>query len=174
MNLTGMKAKLSNAMSGAQTGPPRPEYKTRCIVPGCGKAFVSDALDIPIIGQPNERVVKFITALMNHVQAKHPAAMTQISGAIQEYMGFLVVSMFDVEDPSIVQMKESVRATVFRFSRRMQITDADIQDRVARLELNPDQEEGLNILLRDMRDLLTEQGSYAPQVPTAQKPLVTL
>lgn len=175
MSITSIRAKLAGAaasLTGAHEGP---EYMTRCIVPGCGKEFVSDALDIPIVGQPNERVVRFITGLMNHVQTKHPAAMVQIAGAMQEYMGFLVVSMFSAEDPAIVQMKESVRATIFRFARRMQITDADIQDRIARLELDPDEEEGLNILLRDMRDLLTEQGSYAPKVPTpAQKPLVTL
>ena len=152
---------------------PNLEYITKCRVPGCNKEFVSTPLDIPIIGQPNARVVKFVTALGEHIQKKHPQLMQNIAGAIQEYTGFLVVSLFEVNDPKLLEMRENIRATISKVSRRFQVSDADIQDRVARLELDPEQEEGLNILLRDMRDLLTEQGSYAPQNgQPAQKPLV--
>ena len=154
--------------------PPNVEYVTRCRVQGCGKQFLSSPMDIPIIGQPNDRVVKFVTALLDHVQKKHPKAMMQISGAIQEYMGFLIVTMFQCEDPKLAQLQEQVRASIFKVSRRLTITDAEIQDRVARLGLDPDEEEGLQTLLRDMRDLLTEQGSYAPQNgQPAPQPLVT-
>ena len=153
--------------------PPTLDYTTRCRVPGCTKTFVSSALDIPIIGQPNAQVVKFVTALMDHVDKKHPQAMVQISGAIQEYMGFLVVSMFECEDPKLLEMREHVRATIAKFSRRFIISDADIKDRVARLELDPDDEEPLAELLKDMRDVLCEQGRYAPQNGTQPAPLVT-
>ena len=154
---------------------PNLECITSCKIPGCAKRFVSSALDIPIIGQPNERVVKFVTALMDHLQAKHPDVMTRVSGAIQEYMGFIVVSLFELNDPKLLEMREQIRASLAQVSRRYQISNADIQDRVARLELDSDEEEGLNTLLRDMRDLLTEQGSYAPKNGTpADKPLVTV
>ena len=154
---------------------PNLEYITKCRVPGCNKEFVSNALDIPIIGQPNERVVRFVTALYDHLGKKHPEVMQRIAGAIQEYMGFLVVGMFEVADPKLLEMREHIRATLARISRRFQISDADIQDRVARLELDPEEEEGLNTLLRDMRDLLTEQGNYVPKNgQPADKPLVTV
>jgi hypothetical protein len=101
--------------------------------------------------------------------------MQNIAGAIQEYTGFLVVSLFELNDPKLLEMREHIRATIAKVSRRFQISDADIQDRVARMELDSQDEEGLNILLRDMRDLLTEQGRYAPQNgQPAQKPLVTV
>jgi hypothetical protein len=111
---------------------------------------------------------------MEHVQKKHPQAMMQISGSIQEFMGFLVVSMFQCEDPKLSQLQERVRASIAKVSRKLTITNEEIQDRVARLGLDPDEEEGLQTLLRDMRDLLTEQGNYAPQngQPTPQ-PLIT-
>jgi len=154
---------------------PNLEYITRCKVPGCSKQFVSSALDIPIIGQPNERVVKFVTALMDHLQKKHPEIMTRVAGAIQEYMGLLVISMFQVEDPKLLEMREFIRASIAQVSRRFQISDADIRDRVARLELDADEEEGLNMLLRDMRDFLTERGNYAPKNGNlVEKPLVTV
>ena len=139
------------------------KYKTVCRVPGCGQDFVSSPLDIPIIGQPNARVVHFVTKLMEHVQQKHPAIMQQISGALQEYTGFLVLTMFQWQDPQLQKMHESVRASIHKVSTRFTISDDEIQDRIARLGLEPEQEEGLNTLLRDMRDLLTEQGRYAPQ-----------
>jgi len=141
------------------------EYITRCRVPGCNKPFVSDALDIPIIGQPNDRVIKFVTALMDHLQKKHPQIMMQVSAAIQEYMGFLVCSMFELADPKLLDMRERIRAGIAQASRRYQISDADIQARLETLELEPEDEEGLGILLRDFRDLLTEQGKYALTLP---------
>jgi hypothetical protein len=154
---------------------PNLEYITKCRVPGCNKEFVSTPVDIPIIGQPNARTVKFVTALMEHVQKKHPQMMQNIAGAIQDYTGFLVVSLFEVNDPKLLEMREHIRAIIAKVSRRFQISDADIQDRVARMELDSEDEEGLNVLLRDMRDLLTEQGRYAPQNgQPAQKPLVTV
>lgn len=157
------------------TPSPSIDYTTKCAVPGCGKTFVSSALDIPIIGQPNDRVVKFVTALMEHLQAKHPQIMLTISQRIQEFMGFLVISMFEAQDPKLLELREHIRASLAKMSRRFQISNADIQDRVARLELDSEEEEGLNILLRDMRDLLTEQGTYAPKNgQPAERPLVTL
>lgn len=155
------------------SAPTPPKYTTRCRVPGCNQEFASSPLDIPIIGQPNARVVKFVTLLMEHVQKKHPQAMQAISASVQEFMGFMVVAMFECGDPKLTAMFEHVRATVQKFSRRFQISDAEIQDRIARLELDPEDEEGLQILLTDMRDLLTEQGSYAPaNGQPAEKPLV--
>ena len=152
---------------------PSLDYTTRCRVPGCTKTFVSSALDIPIIGQPNAQTVKFVTALIDHVQKKHPQVMMQVSGAIQEYMGFLVTSLFEIEDPRLAEMREQIRAGIAEVSRRNVISDADIADRVARLELDPDDEEPLNELLKDMRDVLCEQGRYAPQNGTQPAPPVT-
>lgn len=139
------------------------EYLTKCRVPGCTKQFVSSPLDIPIVGQPDEKVMKFIAALMDHMQKKHPSVMAQIAQHVQEFMGFLVVSLFEMTDPKLLEMRERVRSDVAKVSRRFQISDAEILDRVARLELDPDDEQGLTLLLKDMRDVLTEQGNYTPQ-----------
>ena len=153
---------------------PTLDYTTRCRVPGCTKTFVSTALDVPIIGQPDAKIVKFVTALMDHMQKKHPQEMTVISQLVQQFLGFIVVSQFEIADPKLLEMREAVRASMARMSRRFIISDADILDKVARLELDPDDEEGIGILLRDMRDLLTEQGDYAPNPSQSTHPqLVT-
>jgi hypothetical protein len=153
---------------------PTLDYTTRCRVPGCTKTFVSSALEVPIIGQPDAKVVKFVTALMDHMQKKHPQEMNVVAQISQQFLGFIVISQFEIEDPKLLEMRESVRALMAKMSRRFLIPDADIKDRVARLELDPDDEEGVGTLLLDMRDLLTEQGRYAPLNGTpANSPLVT-
>lgn len=154
---------------------PNLEYLTKCRVPGCTKEFVSSPLDIPIIGKPNERVVKFVTALMDHLGKKHPEVMMRVSNAIQEYMGFLVVSMFELNDPRLIEMRERIRAEIAVLSRRNNIPDSMIDGKIAELGFDDTDAEGLRILLRDMRDLLTEQGNYAPRNGTpTEKPLVTI
>ena len=84
---------------------PNLEYITKCRVPGCNKEFVSSPLDIPIIGQPNARVVivtdrdeldKQIESVF--IAAGHPIArtssgrdlMTQLSQATPRLLCSLV------------------------------------------------------------------------------------
>jgi hypothetical protein len=149
---------------------PKLEYITRCRIPGCKKTFVSDPFGLEIIGKPGDRIVKFVSRLIEHAQTDHPQQWAQISGAIQQYMGFMIVRMFEIQDPQLLGMQEGIRAALHHFTTRLTITDEEIQSRVARIGLDPEQEEGVGLLLRDMRDLLTEQGQYAPQL--SEKPLV--
>jgi hypothetical protein len=140
------------------------KHKTVCRVPGCGQEFLKSPLDIPIVGQPNRQVVEFVTALAAHVQKKHPDLMNQLAASAQEWMGYLTVALFNIEDPSLLRMREHVRARMQLYTRKTTISDAEIQDRVARIGLDSEQEEGVNLLLRDMRDILTESGKYSPQL----------
>ena len=149
------------------------EYLTKCRVPNCGKEFASDPFDVPIVGAPQERIVKFVTALMGHVQKKHPEQMEQISGAIQQYMGYMIVAVFEVADPKLLEMQEAIRHALHKFTQRVVITDEQIAARVRSLGLPPEVEEGIDTLIRDMRDLLTESGRYAPTQQT-EKPLVVV
>ena len=142
---------------------PTAKYRTVCRVPGCGQEFFASPFEASIIGAPNDRLIRFVEMLIDHLQQKHPAQLQQISGAVQEYFGFLTLMGCECQDPHIAAYYERVRASIARASRRLTITDEEIQDRIARLGLDPEQEEGLQVLLRDMRDLLTEQGRYAPQ-----------
>lgn len=150
------------------------EYITRCRVPGCGKQFLSDPFAPPIIGQPNKRVEQFTAALISHLDKKHPQVMMMGAAALQEYMRLLVFSQFQCEDPNLIATLEPIRASVAKFTRRVILTDKEIAAKVATLELESEDEEGIGALLRDMRDLLQEQGRYAPQLqPPAPSPLVT-
>jgi hypothetical protein len=153
--------------------PPNMEYTTRCKMPGCKKVFITDPFEPPIIGQPNDRFLRLADKLSAHLQDKHPEMVQRGIGAIIEYGRLLTFSMFQCEDPNILETLEPVRAAVQKFTRRYGISDAEIQDKVSRLEVDPEDEQGVAMLLSDMRDLLTEQGRYAPESQTEPAPLVT-
>jgi hypothetical protein len=145
---------------------------TLCRVRGCGWTHTAPPLSIPIIGQPNQQVVEYVTKLIQHVQEKHPPLGNRTLASTQEFMGYLFTDYFKVNDPSVIQMREVIRAQLHKATRKNSITDAEIKDRLSRLPIDGELFEKLEGLLQDMRDVLLEEGRYAPQLPE-QKPLVT-
>jgi hypothetical protein len=129
---------------------------------------------VPLVGgQIDPKIIAFVQALQKHVEKKHPVEFAKMGQTIMQFTGYAAVSAFEIQDPVISGMQEAVRAALHKFTRRMWITDEEIQDRVARLELETaDLDAGVSLLLRDMRDLLTEEGAYAPS-QQAKPALVT-
>src|ERR1035437_2066050 len=153
--------------------PPTMEYTTRCKMPGCKKVFITDPFEPPIIGQPNARFLRLADKLSEHLNARHPEMVQRGIGSIIEYGRLLTFSMFESTDPNILETLEPVRAAVQTFTRRYKMSDEEIQDKVSRLEVDPEDEQGVAMLLADMRDMLTEQGRYAPQdAAPAEAPMV--
>jgi hypothetical protein len=138
------------------------KYITKCRV--CPKEFSTSPFDIPIIGQPNQKVITYVTALMKHLQS-HPEQMAGFAAALQEFSGLLCVSNFDMQDPQLIAMAERIRARTHRFTRRNIISDAMISDRLSQLPIPADILEPLTGLFQDMRDVLLEEGRYAPKLP---------
>lgn len=148
------------------------QYTTKCRVPGCGQELQSPPL-VPIVGgKPNQDVIDFVLRLYKHLEKKHPEQFNQLNASVQQWMGFSAIALFHIQDPVLVMIQESVRAAIHRFTTKSYITDLEIQDRVAALGFTENEAEGLNTLLRDMRDILCEEGAYAPG-PPVQKSIVT-
>jgi hypothetical protein len=152
---------------------PTLDYTTRCRVPGCTKKFVSSALDIPIIGQPGDHLDRFMAAVGKHMQAKHPSIVAEATQLKEVFVGFLISQHLELQDPALIEMRESIRALLFRMSRRNNIPDSVIDGKIAELGFEEEDAEGLRALLQDLRDLLTEQGRYAPLNGSQPAPLVT-
>jgi hypothetical protein len=146
------------------------KYRTDCRI--CGQAFIAAPLDIAIVGQANERLVHFVQKLAEHLQEKHPEAMQLIGMNIQDITGFLIVSVFQTQDPTLAGKLEGVRHTLHTVTRRIQITDQTIVEGLARLGMSTEEIEKVSPIMRDMRDALTEQGLYAPNSQPSN--LVTL
>jgi hypothetical protein len=148
-------------------------YTTQCRV--CGDRLEAPAF-IPVVGGKaiDPALVQFVMKLQKHIYSKHPAHAQQIQAEVMQFTGFATLSAFSVQDPILVTMQESVRYALHKGTRRAWITDAQIDERIDALGFARDEEAGLRILLRDMRDLLCEEGAYAPSDSPASKPLVSL
>jgi hypothetical protein len=147
------------------------KYLTKCRF--CPKEFATSPFDIPIIGQPpNQRLMDYGNALMKHLGKAHPEKVAQLAGALQEFSYILCASHYDLHDPSLLAMRELIRARAHRFTRQNYITDETITDRLSKLPIPSDILEPLTALFQDMRDILAEDGRYAPT--QQEKPLVTV
>jgi hypothetical protein len=137
------------------------KYRTACRT--CGQLFLSAPLDIPIIGHADERLVRFVQKLAEHLQTHHPDLMQRVGLTIQDMTGFIILSLFTSEDPTLIGKAEMVRHGFHRMTRSSDITDGVILDRLARAGFTKEEIEKVGPVMRDMRDALTEQGQYAPQ-----------
>ena len=143
----------------------QPKYTTKCLVPDCTKEFTSSPFDVAILGKPDAKVQKFGEALMKHLQERHPEVIRSFTGRLSEFSTLALASMYDCQDPVIQKMANQIRWSIQKFTQRAKITDADIDDRLSRLGVSPDLHEQLRGLLQDMRDVLLEEGKYAPEMP---------
>jgi len=105
------------------------------------------------------------TAKLMMEQARHMGVLASIAPLMNTARMHVVASAFQTQDPVLLGLKERARYQLHAVSRHpeRQIPDNLIQHKVSLLGLNPEQERAVFDLLQDMRDLLTDQGRYAPQ-----------
>lgn len=137
------------------------KYQTTCRI--CGQVFRAAPLDIPIIGQADRRLVQFVQALASHIQKEHPDTMNLVASNIQEVTGFLVLSTFRIEDPTLTARFQSMRYALQTVTRQNRVDDKTILDKLAGLGLSQPEIETVAPLVKDLRDFLCEEGSYKPK-----------
>jgi hypothetical protein len=130
----------------------------------CGQRFSNNAL--PVIGDvPDAATQNFVKALIKHlkiVHARHFAQFTQDMIVLSDqFAGWLALRSFQTEDPNLAQSQEILRKWVHSITRKNQLFDADLLDRVSRLGLSAAEAEPVTALCKELRDYLTEQGPYA-------------
>ena len=138
----------------------------------CPQQFNAASFGVPIIGQPiPERVVKFVSALGEHVVMRHKDIMQQLSGTIQDFTGLMLINQFETADPGLNARADAIRSDIHRRTRKHFITDAAITDLVSRIGLDPEHEEAVVKLMQGMRDAYEERGEWSPE-KQAEKILV--
>jgi hypothetical protein len=138
------------------------KYRAVCNV--CHQISYAPPLDIPIIGQGDVQIEQYIMAtLVGHLQSKHPDEWAQVASRIKEFAAFLACAVFELQDPAILQRLELARYALHTATRKAQITDEIILDRLARVGLAQKEIDAVAPLIRDMRDALTEEGAYKPE-----------
>ena len=140
---------------------PTVKYTASCRL--CQKAIVqAPPLNIPILGQPDKRMNEYMQLLTKHLGKHHQQEFQEGAALLDETLAFLVLTAYNHEDPTVDPRVEAIRARVFAKVRKNTVTDSRIEDAVARLGLNPDEEANVKQLLKGVRDACCEFGDYAP------------
>lgn len=138
------------------------KYITTCKL--CNQRFANSAL--PIIGeQPDRQTAKFVTGLAEHFKKTHKEQAEGVWNDTRifatQFAGWIVMQQFQTDDPQLQASQQRLRAWLHRLTIKNQISDADLQDRIARLELAEPDAEKVTALCKELKDYLTEQGQHA-------------
>lgn len=154
------------------------KYTTKCRIKDaisgqpCGHQIVDHALNVAIVGKPDERMQTFIMALLKHIQKRHPDAAQQLMGLSNHFLGFLIMGQFETGDPSIVQSVQGFGAVLRGMVQLPPIPDADIEGATAALGFTMDDPKRANVLQAMKNIRAYYEGTL--QKPAAENPLVTL
>lgn len=122
-------------------------------------------LDVPVIGQPNDRAKKVLTILGMHIAKEHTDQYGAGLTLIQDFQAWLILSQYETNDPTINARCEVIRAGMHGLTRKFFLNDAQLRENVVALDskgqLNA---ENVIALIKELRDVLTEQGRYGPQL----------
>ena len=141
------------------------KHITRCRL--CGQAFTDNPLDVPIVGQPpSARVQRFVRALYQHIEKRHQPNAAGILALTLLAQGYLVVNLFESEDPALQDSKESARAQLFSLILKNRATDANLRSTLAALSLTEAEIAKVEPAFRQLRDYLSESGQFrSPLLP---------
>jgi hypothetical protein len=141
------------------------KYITTCTL--CNQRFANSAL--PVIGEaPDGATVRFVAGLAKHLKQAHPQEIERLkmeTAILQnQFVGWLTLQKFETTDPQLLASQQRIRVWLHTLTRRNQLTDADVLDRVARLELAEAEAKQVEMLCTEIRDYMGEQGRYNPMV----------
>ena len=137
------------------------KYTTTCRL--CHKEVAkAPALDLPIVGQPNKRMVDLMQVLTKHLGKHHAEDFNQGAALLDETLSWLVLTAYEHEDPSVPPRMEAIRARLFQRVRKNTMQDAMIEHVIAGFGLDPDDAVKVNQAMKSLRDACCELGTFAP------------
>lgn len=165
---------------------------TKCKI--CGHEFPGNSLNTAAIVGDNpkaklQQIQALISPMMKHLTKKHPQQVQWAQMMGGEWGGLLMLNLIQCDEPTIERQRDETRWKIHQMTRRVQITDERIEERLRLAYLTAmAQEIGCDVsaitpgqadylmksptavwimkTMRDMRDVLQEKDRYAkPKVP---------
>lgn len=141
------------------------KYITTCTL--CSQRFSNSAL--PIIGAvPDAATRHFVEQLIQHLAKNHAVQFQTFVKRMRlmadKFTAWLALQSFETSDPNLLNSQEELRNWVHTLTRKHELSDADLLDRVARLELAEAEARRVETLCKEIRDFMGEQGRYNPMV----------
>ena len=94
--------------------------------------------------------------------AKHHAAWIECRNRIMFAQSTAILSAFNITDPALLAIQDIERWTLHQATRKFYFTDEVLIDRLQPLQLSPAVQDQVFKLVSEIRDVLVEQGLYAP------------
>src|SRR5919108_3442086 len=144
-----------------------------CRCNSCSYNLEFNALNIPIIGEAGNNAQKVIEKMGKHLYDKHREVFAQGLALVGDFQSFLIASQFTCTDMRMLARIEFVRAGMQVLTRKNVIGDRAIEEAVIALDSkNQPTANTVIALLKEFRDVLSEQGKHAPQVPDQYKSMI--
>lgn len=106
-------------------------------------------------------------ALIGHLQKRHPQEAQKADMAAAMLAGLLRLMNFRTDDPVALQMREWNRHVIHQMTRARTYPNNKIKKQIAALGLNKFTALRVVTLMKQMRDVIEERGSFAPPNPTS-------
>lgn len=149
---------------------PAQKYITNCR--NCQQTYTASAVEIPIIGQPpSARLVKFVTALGEHMATAHPEKIKALQRDVESFTGLLIMSEFETRDPGLSKHIDRTRSAIHQRTRVHFVTNEAIAMLISRLNLSDEHAATVTALVQELRDAYEEQGNWTPD-NQAEKALI--
>jgi hypothetical protein len=151
-------------------GPDLARTTTQCRL--CGMQFKVSSLQIPIIGKStDERIAALCMKLAEHIQGKHGNEAKMVAAATQTVYGMEMLGLFEHTDPLLLARMDQARRVFHRKTQGAIVSNDQIRDLAARMELDVEQTEKVVELCRALIDFATE-ARPDQQAPAAPSPIV--
>ena len=140
------------------TAPAPDRHEVRC--KHCKKALGDHPpVELPPNAWPAGKAAKLHTSIITnqvkHLAQDHPEIWRSGMDFYQEGLRyFLIASQFEDTDPQLSERIETIRALLLQTCRRPAPTDADLEEAVIRLEINPKDAPKVLQALKNLRALL--------------------
>jgi len=140
---------------------PSLKYLTTCKL--CNQRFSSSAL--PIIGAaPGAQEGLYLMKLGEHMRTAHrqhvQRMLTEAAAAQQMLLEWFTFKDWESQDPNLERSRDMRRSAIHNLTRKNRLNDADLIDKIARLELSEAEALKVTEMCKEIRDYLTEQGKY--------------
>jgi hypothetical protein len=141
------------------SSPKTIEAVTVCKI--CKHGIALTGLSVPIVGEPPaQRAARYVAALRDHIKRRHPQHAAQILGMVNWVEGFLVIDLYQTDDDVLQKGRELSRALIHAATRKNALSDADLEEGLARFGKTAEEIESLMPVATYLRDFLSERGEF--------------
>jgi hypothetical protein len=138
--------------------------KTQTVCRLCGHVFGHFPVTLPAPGQAaSPSATKVIIAFGEHLATKHKGEWGLTNLMLQDVTGLFILGYFDSKDQPLNERVDAIRHALHNRTRKHRITDEGIDILLSRLDLDEEDTEIFQSIVKGIRDVYEETGAHSPE-----------